>query len=1560
MLMKTITSKWCLLILGFILSFNMYAQDTLTIVPLTGSNTCDGKAIVNHTIVNTQWTWHDSTGTNVLQTNGDTLKNLCKGNYILKFYSSVANNTKTVRFHIGFGANNPCTLGASMNTVPNTAAAGSSCNGSYTVSAINGTAPYLYSNDNGKTFSEFNNAGGGLCSANYTVIVKDKNNCTTTVYGFVSNGNNNNGGSNNGGPANNGKPCQAYWKANPLDSTGLKFHFKDSSRVDSAATITSYIWKMDGQPVSTLSSFDQLFTQGKHNMSLTINTSKGCTDTYIDSASFPNLPDPCKNVNFNIGVSVTNSTVASPNCNGSLSATISGVANYTYTWSNNLGNTNLTQNNLCPGTYTLTVTANGCTKSETRQIFQGSTGQNCVNSTLNGTISQVTPTAATGNCSGQISINANGGTLPYHFTLSNTAANGNTMTSNEPHFINLCEGTFTVTIMDSLGCSKVLTATVAKDNGSTTNNCTNSNLSATQNTTPNNSTTGNCSGSMDVFVNGGHSPYSFSTDSGKTFTPNHLQSGICAGTYTVQVKDSLGCIVSVTGTVGNGTNTGGNNGGPANNGKPCQAYFKANPLDTTGMKFHFYDTSRVDAGATITSYIWKMDGQPVGTNATLDQLFTIGKHKMSLTITTSAGCSDSYIDSASFPNKGKNNDPCANTNFLININAMNSTTQSPNCNGSLVASISGAANYTYSWNNNLGSTNLTQNNLCPGTYVLTVNVNGCTKSETRVIGQGTSTGGNNGGPANNGKPCQAYFKAHQLDTTGLKFHFYDTSRVDAGATITSYIWKMDGQPVGTTATHDQLFIAGKHNMSLTITTSASCTDTYIDSASFPMLNNGGNNNPCANNPLQVTISETNVTDATKCDGTLTATVTGVANYTYVWSNNLGTTKLNQTGLCQGNYTISVKDAITGCNVTQTRTVGINPPKNNCQGSSLAATIVTNPALNAATCNGKIIINATGGHLPYKFSADNGVTIVNTSIFNNICAGTYNVGVEDSLGCVLHLTATVALDANNTGTNPCTNSTISGLVSSVAPTKTGTCVGKVSIDAHGGKFPYSFVLTSTSSASLTTKDPHFTNLCGGNYNVKIIDSLGCSKSIYVVVPVDTTTAPNPCLNSTLAATTTSTKAFNAATCNGKIIVQATGGQAPYNYSADNGTTVTTLNVISNLCAGNYNVVVKDNLGCLVNVSATVKVDSVIVAPNPCNGTTLNGYVSALTPTATDSTCTGKFYINAKGGKAPYKFNVVNNGGASGNALAITTPFFDGLCAGNYTAVIIDSVGCIKSFPVLVPVDTASHTNPCKGSALAITFVSTNSTSLATANCNGSLTATVTGAANYTYSWDNGKGNTSLSLTGLCPGMYKLTVNANGCIKTETGLVQVGAPKDPCTGTTLNGAVIYTVPTTTANSVGKVGVYATGGAIPYTYILKSNIANGASFTSSTPNFNNLTEGTYSVIIKDSLGCTKNFIAKVGVEATTPPSNPCLNSTLYVTMTETNVSAQGQKDGSLVASVAGAVNYTYTWSNNLGSSSLTQTNLAPGIYKVKVTSNGCSFEATGKVGINVPTNPCLNSTL
>lgn len=50
-----------------------------------------------------------------------------------------------------------------------------------------------------------------------------------------------------------------------------------------------------------------------------------------------------------------------------------------------------------------------------------------------------------------------------------------------------------------------------------------------------------------------------------------------------------------------------------------------------------------------------------------------------------------------------------------------------------------------------------------------------------------------------------------------------------------------------------------------------------------------------------------------------------------------------------------------------------------------------------SCDGNIMVNASGGYPPYQYSIDNGVTYGNSPIFNNLCSGIYSVKVIDVSG-----------------------------------------------------------------------------------------------------------------------------------------------------------------------------------------------------------------------------------------------------------------------------------------------------------------------------------------------------------------------------------------------------------------------------------------------------------------------------------------------------------------------------------------------------------------------------------
>ncbi len=136
-------------------------------------------------------------------------------------------------------------------------------------------------------------------------------------------------------------------------------------------------------------------------------------------------------------------------CNGSATATSPiGIEPDTYSWSN--GNTTQSINNLCVGTYTVTVT--------------DSTGSNSF-----GTVTVTSPpaivitdTSTNASCptctNGSATINnTTGGTPPYNYFWSN----GATINSID----SLLQGTYTITVTDGNGCVMVDSVTVGFDVG---------------------------------------------------------------------------------------------------------------------------------------------------------------------------------------------------------------------------------------------------------------------------------------------------------------------------------------------------------------------------------------------------------------------------------------------------------------------------------------------------------------------------------------------------------------------------------------------------------------------------------------------------------------------------------------------------------------------------------------------------------------------------------------------------------------------------------------------------------------------------------------------------------------------------------------------------------------------------------------------------------------------------------------------------------------------------------------------------------------------------------------
>jgi hypothetical protein len=162
-----------------------------------------------------------------------------------------------------------------------------------------------------------------------------------------------------------------------------------------------------------------------------------------------NVPNPCAGFSVFCGSTPTS---AANVCDGSVTVTaVGGTAPYTYQWSNGGMINTPTLNNLCIGTYSVTVVdAAGCSGTASTTVIVDSNALNpCFG--FNGNITYTNATGATA-CDGAAVLTVTGGSSPYSFQWSNGA--------NTQNVTNLCVGTYTVTVFDNNQCSFTSSCTI--------------------------------------------------------------------------------------------------------------------------------------------------------------------------------------------------------------------------------------------------------------------------------------------------------------------------------------------------------------------------------------------------------------------------------------------------------------------------------------------------------------------------------------------------------------------------------------------------------------------------------------------------------------------------------------------------------------------------------------------------------------------------------------------------------------------------------------------------------------------------------------------------------------------------------------------------------------------------------------------------------------------------------------------------------------------------------------------------------------------------------------------
>jgi gliding motility-associated-like protein len=1177
-----------------------------------------------------------------------------------------------------------------------------------------------------------------------------------------------------------------------------------------------------------------------------------------------------------------------------------GIPPYSYLWSN--GQISQTANNLSAGNIAVTLTDNnGCTTTSTITLTQPAAAM---------TISGISSNATCGSNNGAINITVTGGSPGYTYLWS-----GGGGTNEDPQ--NLGPGNYTVTVNDSNNCTATFSITVNSPGG----------LSLS--TIPSNaSCNGLANGSINLTVSAGTGPFTFNWNNGagSNEDPNNL----AAGTYNVTVTDANGCtavsaatlteppVMSLTTNQTNVSCFGVSDGTATVNptgGIPPYSYLWSNgQMSQTAINLSAGNTSVTltdNNGCTTSSTIILTQPAAAITISGMSSNATCSSNNGAINITVTGGSPGyTYLWSGG---GGTNQDPqnlgpgnytvtvsdsnnCTET-FSIPVNtssglSLSTVPSNASCNGLADGSIdltvsAGTGPFTFNWDNGAGN-NEDPDNLTAGTYNVTVtDAAGCTFVASETIGQplGITANATPIPLSCNGASDGSIILMISGGTNPYAFNWDNAPNVQ--------------NPTGLTA----------GNYGVTITDANNCTSTTAVSITEA-------------NAIQLNITPTDATCNAQSNGSISLSVSGGSSpYSYQWTGTASTNQ-NPTALAAGTYTVTVTDD-NGC--TQEISTQVNEPA----AMSLTYTSV---AASCGAANGSINLNVTGGLTPYNYTWSGGVG-GGASPFG-LAAGNYMVIVADNNSC----TASMTIEINELAT----------LTATAVPTDVscnGSNDGSVDVTVNSGSAPFTFVWDNGDN----NEDP--VNLPAGPINVLITDANDCTFDLTVVLD-----------EPTAISITGSATAETCGESNGAIDLNVTGGTMPYNYLWTPGN----FNVQDpdNLMAGNYTVVVTDANNCTdsyaINVSTPNALSGAISgidatctgssdgsiallvsggmppfnyqwSPIPWNGQnlldvsagdytvivtdatgcsiTLSQSISEPSPidlsgNATPSLCgqtNGTIDLLVGGGTAPYNY-LWSPVGSTAQDLSNIGP-------GNYTVVVTDTNGCQVNYTIGVP----------SPNGLSSTAGSTN------VSCynedDGSIDLTVNGgAAPFTYQW-NYNGLITEDLMDIPAGTYSVTItDSDGCSIVDGAIIN-----EP-NAILING---NTTGETCNNSNGAITINVNGGTGAYNYL----------WTPGNSTFQNpsaLSNGTYTVLVTDTNGCTSNesFIV----------DEP---NALSGNITPTNASCYNGADGSLSALInGGSAPYSYAWSP-IGGTSESAQNLPANNYTLLVTdADGCTLNLTASI--------------
>ncbi len=824
---------------------------------------------------------------------------------------------------------------------------------------------------------------------------------------------------------------------------------------------------------------------------------------------------------------------------------IGGTLPYLYNWTGIAGTNTNTISNLDAASYEIVITdAQNCIQRDTVILSQPSP--------LVASIQYDSVTCANDN-DGKVFVTASGSVGDYSYIWTNNPNTTDTL-------FNVAGGIYTVIVSDSNNCQVTATETVFEPLL----------LMANTSSTPP-FCTGDANGTAIIVPIGGNGSYSYQWNTTPTQTSDtaiNLSGGNyaftitdiknCTYSDTVSVIDPLPLISSISGTninchqVMDGTATVTPSGGTApyfyHWNTTTQTDSFVNSLDTG---WH-YVTVTDAANCISTDSVHLIEPLILGVTFTSTPVSCHGGNDGTATATVTGGVFPySYLwqNGVITPigtglSAGWNMVTITDANNCILIDSVNISEPNPmdltftanevDCYGNStgtaqVIATGGVGNYTFQWNTNPVQTIFNPKNLPAGFHTVTVtDGNNCTIIDSVEVIQPTA-------------PISISFVTNSPSCNG--FSDGSATAITTGGTPGfggySYTWNT-GQSSPTTSN------IGAGTFTITVTDSRGCT--FIDAVSV-----------IEPTPITAVLSQQAASCYGENDAKAFITASGGTpdpnnQYTYLWGTipvQQGQQAINLTG--GQTYTVTITDEN---NCVLIKNITINHPM----------PLVALPSFTDALCNesadGTGTISPIGGTPPYQYQWDANANNQITQTATNLDVGIYNVTLTDFNNCTQDTFITI--------------SEPSSLVTSISSTDNlckNANEGSITVLIAGGTPWYNYDWNDASLDDSSTIE----NLFAGIYTVTITDGNGCTI-------IETVTIDEPKDDISTVYNIDDVSCFGER--DGQLQITAAGDYPPFEFSRD-GVNYNNANIWNGLPAADYEVFVRDNLGCIfkdtINIS-----------------------------------------------------------------------------------------------------------------------------------------------------------------------------------------------------------------------------------------------------------------------------------------------------------------------------------------------------------------------------------------